>query len=151
MGEIARERTNTKSFNQILQSTGSGMLWLMILFVLGGLYLSVSAKTAQLGRDVIQMQEQVKEKEILRNEREAELAILTSPLRMREVLESEGFIDATLASTEFAVGEGIDPDPEFVPPIPDSYITDYTFSPSPAYTETLIDGFRRWFEIEDLK
>jgi hypothetical protein len=121
----------------------------MILLVLGGLYLSVSAKTAQLGRDVIQAQEDVKQKEIIRNEREADLAMQISPLIIRARLESEGFIDATLDNTVFTSIEGLGGGVEFTPPLPDSYITDYDQMLSPAYTETLIDGFRRWFELED--
>ena len=151
MSEIARERTKPNYLSEILQSTGSGMLWLMILLVLGGLYLSVSAKTAQLGRDVIQAQEEVKQKEIVRNEKEAELAILINPERMRPYLESKGFRDADLEDTVFTSEDGIEEEAEFVPPVPDSYITGYEQILSPAYTETLIDGFRRWFELEDLE
>jgi hypothetical protein len=149
MSEIAREKAKPHYLGAILQSTGSGMLWLMILLVLGGLYLSVSAKTAQLGRDVIQAQEEVKQKEIIRNEREADLAMRISPFITRARLESEGFIDATLDTTEFTSAVGVNGEVEFTAPVPDSYFTDYDHMLSPAYTETLIDGFRRWFELED--
>lgn len=151
MREIGIESTKPNYLSEILRSTGSGMLWLMILLVLGGLYLSVSAKTAQLGREVIVNTDEVRQKTLIRNELSAQLAELTSPARMRVRAESKGYRDATFNDIAYAQLEIAALKKDFVAPAPDTYVKDRSQLISPAYTETLIDGFRRWFAVGDIE
>jgi hypothetical protein len=151
MREIGIESSKPNYLSEILRSTGSGMLWLMILLVLGGLYLSVSAKTAQLGREVISKTDEVRQKTLIRNERSAHLAELTSPSRMRVRAESEGYRDASFNDIAYAQLEIATLKMDFVAPAPDTYIKDHNQLLSPAYTETLIDGFKRWFGAGEIE
>lgn len=138
-------------FSEIFRSTGSGMLWLMILLVLGGLYLAVSAKTAQLGRDVIARTDEMRNKMLIRNERAAELAEITAPGRLKLFAESEGYREARQGDVVFAEFDEPPQSSEFVAPPPDNYFKDRNQILSPAYTETLIDGFRRWLGTEEIE
>lgn len=143
--------TKPNYFSEIFRSTGSGLLWLMILLVLGGLYLAVSAKTAQLGRDVIASTDEMRNKMLIRNEKAAQLAEITAPEHLKLVAESEGFQEASQDDIVFAKFAGALRNPEFIAPPPDNYFKDRNQILSPAYTETLIDGFRRWLGTEELE
>ena len=151
MRKMGIESRKPRHLSEIFRSTGSGMLWLMILLVLGGLYLAVSAKTAQLGREVIVLTDDVRQKTLARNEKSAQLAELTSPPRMRAVAESKGYRDATFNDIAYATLEGAPVEIEFVAPPPDSYVKDHNQLLSPAYTETLIDGFQRWLGVGEIE
>lgn len=151
MREIGIESTKPNYLSEIFHSTGSGILWLMILLVLGGLYLSVSAKTAQLGREVIVQTDEVRQKTLIRNEKSAQLAELTSPSRMRVLAESKGYRDANFNDIAYAQLEIATLEIDFVAPAPDTYIKDHSQLLSPAYTETLVDGFRRWLGVGEIE
>jgi hypothetical protein len=151
MREIGIESTKPNYLSEIFRSTGSGMLWLMILLVLGGLYLSVSAKTAQLGREVIVQTDEVRQKTLIRNEKSAQLAELTSPSRMRVRAESKGYRDANLNDIAYSPLESAILEMDFIAPAPDTYIKDHNQLLSPAYTETLVDGVRRWLGVGEIE
>lgn len=151
MRELSIEATRPNYLSEIFRSTGSSMLWLMILLVMGGLYLAVSAKTAQLGRDVIGITEDVRQKTLIRNEKAAHFAEITSPTILRPIAESKGYHDASLSEIVYTYVDVPSVTITFTAPPPDTLVRDRNQLLSPAYTETLIDGFRRWLGVEEVE
>jgi len=145
MRETNLDRPKPSYFLDLFRSTGSGMLWLMILLVLGGLYLSVSAKTAQVGREVIRLTDDVKQQSIYLNELEAKHAEITAPEMLRARAESLGYRDATVDDVVYHTLDELEQESDFVAPAPDTLLKEHNNLLSPVYTETLIDAIRRWF------
>lgn len=139
-------KSENKSWRGILRSTGSTMLWTMILLVLGGMYLAVSAKAAKVGRRVLNLESQHNQLQLEYDELNAAYAQLTSPDRMRTLAQSMGFRDAVPADVDYINIEGIDGLGEFILPAPGSLRQSANPGLSPAYSETLVDALRRWFE-----
>ena len=135
------------SWRSMVQSTGSALIWLLILLVLGGLYLSVNAKAANAGRAFLSLEEQVQEARRRNSDLVAQLADVTSPQRMRELAESMGFRPATRRDVEYIRVDEVPQDVDFQAPAP--YVSLHTrlLTISPAYTETLIQAFQRWLGI----
>ena len=69
----------------MIQSTGSALVWILILLVLGGLYLSVNAKAASAGRSYLSLEERVEEARRKNSELVAQLAEVTSPQRLNDL------------------------------------------------------------------
>lgn len=139
-------KSENKSWRGILRSTGSTMLWTTILLVLGGMYLAVSAKAAKVGRRVLNLESQHNQLQLEYDELNAAYAELTSPDRMRTLAQSMGFRDAVPADVDYINIEGIDSLGEFILPAPGSLRQSANPGLSPAYSETLFDALRRWFE-----
>lgn len=119
----------------------------MILLVLGGLYLAVSAKTAQVGRDVIRLTDDVRQQTLILNELEAKHAELTAPEILRARATSLGYRDATVDDVVYNTLDELELDSDFVVPAPDTFLKEHNNIFSPVYTETLIDAIRRWFGV----
>jgi hypothetical protein len=144
MGEMVKNFDEVNNWRAILRSTGSTLLWMMILLVLGGLYLAVSSKAAQAGRNVMELEVEFNQKQLVADELTADLADLTSPQRMRSIAQSLGFRDATTGDVIYLDAVGIEQEEVFVPPAPRTLRGSQKQGVSPAYTETLIDAFQRW-------
>jgi len=135
------------SWRSTVQSTGSALLCVLILLVLGGLYLTVNTKAATAGRVYLDLEERVESAREKNAYLVAQLAIATSPERMKELASSMGFRDATKNDVEFlSVDESIKK-ANFRAPSPQSSFQSISLTVSPAYTETLLDAFRRWFQL----
>lgn len=128
-----------------LRFTGATMLWIMVLLVLGGMYLAVSAKLADVGRQVLELEEQREKLLEQRNELSVVLAQLASPQRMAERALAMGFRPAGAADVEYLKLEGYVEDAPFIAPRPISAVRVSGQSLSPAYTETLVDRVERMF------
>lgn len=139
-------KSENKSWRDILRSTGSTMLWTMILLVLGGMYLAVSAKAAKVGRRVLNLESQHNQLQLEYDELNAVYAQRTSPDRMRALALSMGFRDAVPADVDYIPIEEFDSLGEFIVPAPGSLRQSGNPGLSPAYSETLVDAVRRWFE-----
>jgi hypothetical protein len=112
----------------------------MVLLVLGGMYLAVSAKTAQLGRSLIEAQATVEALRQSHDERLAELAALSSPGRMLEAAERLGFRAVRHEQVVHVTVEGVEQPSEFTAPAPPMEArSDRRAQASPAFTETWLD------------
>jgi hypothetical protein len=121
----------------------------MILLLIGGLYLAVSSKVADLGRDVMVLENRREELQRENDELRAELARSTSPDRMMELAQSLGFRPARLNEVTYVSLEAYDPPVEFVAPQPRAEPDAGKSALSPAYTETIVDFFRRWLGVKE--
>lgn len=128
-----------------LRFTGATMLWIMVLLVLGGMYLAVSAKLADVGRQVLELEEEREELLDERDDLSVDLAQLTSPQRMSERAGAMGFRPAGASDVEYLKLEGYVEAAPFIAPRPISTTRVSGQSLSPAYTETLIDRVERMF------
>jgi len=146
MKKMHLHKSENKSWRGILRSTGSTMLWTMILLVLGGMYLAVSAKAAKVGRTVIDLESKHTKLQLEYDELNAAYAVLTSPDRMRILAQSMGYRDAVPADVDYIKIEEIDSLGEFIVPAPGSLRQSANPGLSPAYSETLVDALQRWFE-----
>jgi cell division protein FtsL len=135
------------SWRSMIQSTGSALLWLLILLVLGGLYLSVNAKAASAGRDYLSLEDHVQEARRKNSALVAQLAEVTSPHRMMELAQSMGFRPATRRDVRFIYTEEAPRRNVYRAPPPQASLYTRLLAVSPAYTETLVDAIRRWLGI----
>jgi cell division protein FtsL len=143
----ALEEQKQRSWRSMVQSTGSALIWLLILLVLGGLYLSVNAKAASAGRTFLSLEEQVQEARRKNSDLVAQLADVTSPQRMRELAESMGFRPATRRDVEYIQVDEAPQDMDFHAPAPYASLHTRLLTISPAYTETLAQAIQRWLGI----
>lgn len=138
------KRARTQAFRQApwriaRQSTGRTLLSLVILLVVAGMYLAVSARLADAGRELLQLEDRredlIRETSVLG----ATLADLTTPKRMLERATSIGFKPAHAKQVEYLVIEGyVAPDGFHAPPPIGSPVA-MQGGLSPAYTETLAE------------
>jgi cell division protein FtsL len=135
------------SWISMVQSTGSALIWLLILLVLGGLYLSVNAKAASAGRAFLSLEEEVQEARRRNSDLVAQLADVTSPQRMKELAESMGFRPATRRDVEYIQADEAPQDMDFHAPAPYASFQTRLLTISPAYTETLMEAIQRWLGI----
>ena len=130
-------------WRNVIQSTGSTLLWVLILLVLGGLYLSVNAKAASAGRRVLNLQAEVDAKKITHSEIIAQHAVATSPQRMSELASSLGFSPAALKDIRYSNTTWAPHKTSFQAPVPRSVRELRKSMVSPAFTETLVDALKR--------
>jgi cell division protein FtsL len=127
-----------------IRTTGETLLWLTAMLVVGGMYLAVSAKVAQAGRQVLSLESQRSELLRQRNELSARLAELTSPEQMLPRAAELGFKPAGPDVIIYVTVEGYAPQAPFIAPRPPASPDPGQGDLSPAYTETLGQWFTRW-------
>lgn len=120
-----------------LRLTGSSMLPLIGILIIGGMYLAVSARLTRAGRQVLDLEEE--RSNIVRQNAEltSTLAELTSPERMLERALALGFKPVDPAAIEYVLVEEYEQPPPFVAPSPPASSGVGEGALSPAYTETL--------------
>ena len=127
-----------------LRVTSRTVLAAIVLLIVGGLYLAVSARVARSGRSVLILQSERAELQRQIAELTATLAELTTPERMLARALELGFRPAELGDIEYiVVVDYVPPDP-FVAPKPPNSTTERDGGLSPAYTETLGDWISRF-------
>ena len=127
----------------VIQTTGSTLLWVLILLVLGGLYLSVSAKAASAGRLVMSLTEELEMVRQTYSEVKAHHAEATSPQRMSDLASAFGFRPADISEIRFLKTDMVQAETIFEAPVPRSVNASRNTILSPAYTETLVDAIER--------
>ncbi|HEY69249.1 MAG TPA: hypothetical protein G4O08_01570 [Anaerolineae bacterium] len=127
-----------------IRSTGSIVMWLIILLVVGGVYLAVNARMARSGRDVLTMESKRTALRRRNAELTSQLAALTAPDRMMELATGLGFHLARQDEIEYVVVQGYEPKAPFVAPRPPSWGTEGSVDLSPAYSETLGQWLKRF-------
>jgi hypothetical protein len=144
-------RARTQAFRQApwriaRQSTGRTLLGLVALLVLAGMYLAISARLAEAGRELLQFEDRrtelIRETSVLG----ATLADLTTPKRMLERAASLGFHPAHAKDIEYIVIDGYVPPAGFRAPPPIGSPVTRSGGLSPAYTETLAEWLVRAVE-----
>lgn len=141
--EPALQTQEQALWRSVIQSTGSTLLWVLILLVLGGLYLSVSAKAASAGRLVISLGEKVDTVRQTHSEVTARHAEATSPQRMSELASSLGYRPADLDEIRFLETDLASKKVSFQAPMPQAVSDVRKTILSPAFTETLVDALKR--------
>jgi hypothetical protein len=131
----------------MIQSTGSALVWILILLVLGGLYLSVNAKAASAGRSYLSLEERVEEARRKNSELVAQLAEVTSPQRLNDLAASMGLKPATNIDVRYIFTDDVPNKEVFEAPPPSSSFYSRNLTISPAYTETLVEAIERWLGI----
>lgn len=128
-----------------MRSAGGTMLWLTALLTIGGMYLTVSSKVAQAGRQVLTLES--RRQELLQStaDMRAQLAELTTPERLLERAGSLGFRPAGPDDIDYIEVDGYSPQPAFVAPRPLGSLEPGPTGLSPAYTETLGAWLSRLF------
>lgn len=124
-------------------STGGTLLLIVTLLGVGGLYLAVSAKAADVGRDVLTLENRREDLQQANEELTAKLAELTAPERMMARASELGFRPAGPNDVEFVPVDGFQEQSPFVAPRPPSSGEIGSTMLSPAYTETLGEWFTR--------
>jgi cell division protein FtsL len=138
-------------WRSVIRSTGTTLLWILILLVLGGMYLAVSVKTASAGRTYLDLEDKVEEASRINSDLVVNLSDLTSPQRMMELASSMGFRPATSKDVLFEFSDVTVEDEVFNAPKPRLSLEDRKTTLSPAFTETLIDAFNRWWDSGGVK
>lgn len=120
-----------------IRATSRTALWIVGLFVLGGLYLAVNAKVAGAGRELLVLE---REQELLARanaELNATYAGLTAPELMMARAAYFGFRPVKPEEVDYVRVEGALSDPSFIAPRPPRSDTNRFGMLSPSYTETL--------------
>jgi hypothetical protein len=133
----------------VVRSTSWTLLWVMILLILGGLYLTINAKAANSGRKVMMLTAEYEAKLAEYNELASLHAEDTSPQRMQARAEALGFRPATPDDTVYIITKELIPTTNFHAPLPRSGSDPGTRAMSPAFSETLIDRIRIWLGVDE--
>ena len=116
-------------------------LGLFVAIIMGALYLSQSASTSALGR---QLEELIAERDDLEQQNEqlrAEIASLQSMPRLEGRAEELGFVRASESDIEYLVVNGYNPDrSESVVPLDDRQ------EPAPTYDESFVGWVQQQFD-----
>jgi cell division protein FtsL len=142
-------RRRTQAFKQApwraqIRFTGRTLVWLIVVLLLGGMYLTVSSRVASAGQEVLTLDRQ--RGELMRENAEltASLAELTTPQRLMARALEMGFEPVTADQISFVVVPGYQAPSPFVAPNPPAHTSRGDGSLSPAYTETLGSWMMRW-------
>jgi cell division protein FtsL len=144
---VARRRT--QAFKQApwraqIRFTGRTLVWLIVVLLVGGLYLAVSARVARAGQEVLSLDRQRAELQRENAELTASLAEITTPQRLLERALEMGFEPVDPGDIQYIVVPGYRPPSPFVAPNPPAHTNQGQGSLSPAYTETLGSWLMRW-------
>ena len=145
------KRARTQAFRQApwriaRQSTGSSLLGIVAILVVAGMYLAVSARVAQAGRELLRLEGRREELMRQTSVQGAQLADLTTPERLFERASSIGFHPAHAKDIEYIVIDGYVPPSGFRAPAPIGSPVERQGGLSPAYTETLAEWLIRAVE-----
>lgn len=143
MTRLRKQASKQTPWRVQARTIGRSLQWLILFLVLAGLYLTVNARLARAGRDVLVLE--ARRETLLRknNELAAHLAELTTPAHMLEVAESLGFRPADPIDVRYVAIEDYVPEKPFMAPRPPASIADHASRLSPAYTETLAEWLAR--------
>jgi hypothetical protein len=118
-------------------------LLIITLLGIGAMYLTVSAKAADAGREVLTLEDRRQDLLQINAELTSRLALLTTPERMMARASEMGFRPAEPGDVEYIKVEGYRQSPPFLAPQPAESDQIGNTTLSPAYTETLGDWFSR--------
>jgi len=128
-----------------VRSTSRAILLVIVLLCVGGMYLAVSAKVADAGRQVLTLESRKRDLLQANKELTAQLAALTAPERMMARALALGFRPAAPDEIQYLKVPGYEPPTPFVAPRPPASTEGSKTMLSPAYTETLGEWLTRVF------
>ncbi len=128
-----------------VRSTSRAVLLVITLLCVGGMYLAVSAKVADAGRQVLTLESHKRDLLQANKQLTAQLAELTAPERMMARAIALGFRPATPDEIQYLKVPGYEPPAPFVAPRPPASTEGSAAMLSPAYTETLGEWLTRVF------
>jgi hypothetical protein len=128
-----------------VRSTSRAILIVVTLLCVGGMYLAVSAKVADAGRQVLTLESRKQNLLQANKELTAQLAELTAPERMMARAIALGFHPASPDEIQYLQVPGYQAPPPFVAPRPPASTDSASPMLSPAYTETLGEWLTRVF------
>lgn len=129
-----------------IRATSRTALWIVGLFVLGGLYLAVNAKVARAGRELLVLGRRQETLARANAELNATYAELTSPELMMERAAYLGFRPVRPEEVEYLAVEGAITEKTFMAPRPPRSETNRFGMLSPSYTETLGERLVRFLK-----
>ncbi len=127
-----------------VRSSGRVMFWAVSLLILGAMYLAVSAKEAELGRQVLSNDATIQQLERRLNELRTAYARESAPPRMLARASALGMRPARPQEIHFLPLPGYSAQAEFIAPRPRAAVQDGMPMLPPAYTETWLDLVLRW-------
>jgi|Deesub1362A_J573_1020465.scaffolds.fasta_scaffold01477_9 outer membrane murein-binding lipoprotein Lpp len=127
-----------------VRSSGRLMFWAVSLLILGAMYLAVSAKEAELGRQVLTYDAQIEQLERQLDELRTAYARESAPPRMLARASALGMRPARSQEIHFLPLEGYTAQGEFLAPRPRAAIQGGEPMLPPAYTETWLQIVLRW-------
>lgn len=149
MSPRRRKQASRRSSWRARGSKGGTLLLVITLLGVGGMYLAVSAKAAEAGRQVLQLERRREDLLEANAELTTQLVSRAAPDRMMALASELGFRPAGPNDVEYLTVEGLAPADPFVAPQPTAGGEIGETTLSPAYTETLGDWFSRVLSNEE--
>lgn len=125
-----------------LQVLGLFLLLLVLVALVAGIYLNVTARAATIGREVLTMETRIEELKLLNANLETRLAIVTSATEMEKRAEDMGFVPIEREDVTYIVVPGYVPRQQAVIAPPPAPVVAVAAALPPAYTESLLDWIR---------
>jgi cell division protein FtsL len=118
---------------------------LMVVFaaLVAGVYLSVTARAATYGREILLMQTKIDDQELVIADMKTQLADITSATAMQNRASDLGFEPIEKGQAEYILVPGYTPREALNLAPPPSPVTAVAASLPPGYTESLIDWVRQ--------
>ena len=118
---------------------------LMVVFaaLVAGVYLSVTARAATYGREILMMQTKIDEQELVIADMKTQLADITSATAMEKRASGLGFQPIEKGQAEYILVPGYIPREELTLAPPPGPVTTVAAALPPGYTESLIDWIRQ--------
>jgi len=142
-------QASRRSAWQLRGSAGGTFLLVITLLGIGAMYLAVSARAADFGRQVLSLEAQREDMLRASAELTAQLALLTAPEDMLARAGELGFRPAGPQDVDYITVNGYQPAAEYLAPRPPVSGESGATALSPAYTETLGEWFSRVLGTEE--
>ena len=143
-----RVQSITQAYSQApwrkqMQVIGLFLLILVLTALVAGIYLSVTARAAAVGREILLMQSDIERLKLENADLGTQLAILTSSNQMEQRARSMGFALIEKGQTTYLVTPGyVRPDRVTLAP-PPAPVTVVAASLPPDFTQSLFDWVRQ--------
>ena len=125
-----------------LQVLGLFLLVLVLVALVAGIYLNVTARAATIGREILFMESRIEELDLLNANLETRLAMINSATVMEKRALSMGFEPLNRENITYLVVPGYIPRQQAVIAPPPAPLVAVAAALPPAYTESLFDWLR---------
>jgi hypothetical protein len=131
-----------------LQVIGVFSLGLVFVALVAGVYLSVTARTATIGHEILAMQEEIKDLRRINADLRTQIAIVTSATVMEERARSMGFEPIARDQAMYLVIDGYHTREGVVLAAAPEPVTTVAATLPPEFTESLYDWLRSNVAVE---
>lgn len=122
-----------------MQGLGLFLLILVLVALVAGIYLNVTARAATIGRETLAMQDRIETLKLDNANLETRLAMINSATEMEKRAKALGFVPLDQSEITYLVVEGYVPRQQAVIAPPPEPVTVVPASLPPDYTESLFD------------